>query len=628
MSYDPTVRMMSPYASQGAAKSPSMPGRAGAAPFRLVRYFSIASITAFAFVAAVLILNETTQGAFFEDVQKKQASFFGDVQKGFVSQQDESARRDLVATYESGNVTLTSMMSNTMWAKDFAPLAVKAQIIPIDHCRALADEKDKNGRTVPGPEKKTCFAEVGKLIMAMPEFRAVDAKVFDVMKKTAVVKIKVFDLRGVTVYSSEHKQVGEDKASNGGWKSAMAGKPASELSHRDKFSAFEGVIEDRDMISSYLPVLGSAEQQLVGVFEVYSDMTPLLAQIKATAAQTAKTAKSNTEKVDAAASANTKEMKDDSTLGMLIVFGLLGVLFAALYFVVRRADRIIKSQNHEREHVQQQLGQNEKMAALGQMVAGVAHQLNTPLAFSRSNVTLVHDQLAEFDAPLRVASKLTALVRSTTGNQVTLNMGRARDHVAGLEVDPDDLETMRAMLKDVLNGIEQMSELVVNMRNFTRLDRTAIGEVDLNHGLKTVVYMAKSVVPNRIRLVEEYGELPPMVCNPSQLNQVFLNMITNASQAMAEEGTITVRTGHARGWVKIEIADTGAGIPPDVLPRIFESLYTTKPPGEGTGLGLSIAMDIVHAHGGDIQVHTEVGRGTTFEINLPVRSAAEMPKAA
>ena len=628
MSYDPTVRMMSPYASQGAAKSPSMPGRAGAAPFRLVRYFSIASITAFAFVAAVLILNETTQGAFFEDVQKKQASFFGDVQKGFVSQQDESARRDLVATYESGNVTLTSMMSNTMWAKDFAPLAVKAQIIPIDHCRALADEKDKNGRTVPGPEKKTCFAEVGKLIMAMPEFRAVDAKVFDVMKKTAVVKIKVFDLRGVTVYSSEHKQVGEDKASNGGWKSAMAGKPASELSHRDKFSAFEGVIEDRDMISSYLPVLGSAEQQLVGVFEVYSDVTPLLAQIKATAAQTAKTAKSNTEKVDAAASANTKEMKDDSTLGMLIVFGLLGVLFAALYFVVRRADRIIKSQNHEREHVQQQLGQNEKMAALGQMVAGVAHQLNTPLAFSRSNVTLVHDQLAEFDAPLRVASKLTALVRSTTGNQVTLNMGRARDHVAGLEVDPDDLETMRAMLKDVLNGIEQMSELVVNMRNFTRLDRTAIGEVDLNHGLKTVVYMAKSVIPNRIRLVEEYGELPPMVCNPSQLNQVFLNMITNASQAMAEEGTITVRTGHARGWVKIEIADTGAGIPPDVLPRIFESLYTTKPPGEGTGLGLSIAMDIVHAHGGDIQVHTEVGRGTTFEINLPVRSAAEMPKAA
>ena len=245
------------------SKAPSMPPRGTALPFRLLRYFSIASVTSFAVVAAALILNASSQGAFFEDVQRKQASFFADVQKGFVRQQGEAARRDLVATYESGNVTLTSMMSNTMWAKDFAPLAVAAQLVSIEPCRALADPKEKDARTAPGPETKACLAQVGARLRALPEFRAVDARVFDVMRKTAVVKIKVFDLRGLTIYSSDHSQVGDDKASNGGWKSAMAGTPVSELSHRDKFSAFEGVIEDRDMVSSYLPVLDPVSQQVV-----------------------------------------------------------------------------------------------------------------------------------------------------------------------------------------------------------------------------------------------------------------------------------------------------------------------------------------------------------------------------
>ena len=615
MPHDATPAQM-PATPVTASAAPPSPARA-ASGFRLVRYFSVASLVAFGVVAAAFVAHEVGQGEFFAGVQSRQAAFFGEVQKGFVRQQDEAARRDLVSTYETGNVTLANMLSNTLWAKDFAPLVAKAQRIPIDGCRAL-----------PEAPRKACFAEVGERLKALPEFRAVDARIFDVMSKSSVVKIKVFDLRGLTVYSSEHKQVGEDKASNGGWKSAIAGKPASELTHRDKFSAFEATIEDRDVISSYLPVRDGAGGSLVGVFEVYSDVTPLLAQIKTTSEQTAKAAQANLARVNQAAEANAKEMADDSVQGMVVVFGLLAALFAVLFFVVRRADRLIGLQAREREQVQQQLGQSEKMAALGQMVAGVAHQLNTPLAFSHSNVTLVRDQLDEFDTPLKVASKLAQVVRSAPEGHVTLDLGRSRETVAALPDTHGDLDTMRAMLHDVLSGIEQMSELVVNMRNFTRLDRTATGEVDVNHGLKTVVYMARSVIPNRVNVVEAYEELPPTVCNPSQLNQVFLNLINNAAQAIPGEGTITVRSGLDRGEIRVEIEDTGTGIPSDVLPHIFESLYTTKPPGEGTGLGLSIALDIVRAHGGEIRVRTAPGRGTTFEIRLPVRSAAALAQAA
>ena len=600
----------------------------GAAPFRLVRYFSIASVIAFAVVAAALFVHETRQGSFFEEVQGRQAAFFGDVQKGFVRQQDEAARRDLVATYESGNVTLTRMLSNTLWAKEFAPLVARSQQIPIDHCRALADETDKNGRAAPSAAKKACFAEVGARVMALAEFRAVDAKMFDVMRKSSVVKVKVFDLRGLTVYSSEARQVGEDKASNGGWKSAVAGKPASELTHRDKFSAFEGVIEDRDVISSYLPVLDPAAQQVVGVFEVYSDVTPLLAQIKATAGETARAARANMDKVDAEAAANARVMKDDSTLGMLVVFGMLAALFAVLYLVVRRAGRIIAAQASDRSHMQQQLGQSEKMSALGQMVAGVAHQLNTPLAFSHSNVSLVIERLASLETPLRVASRLTQLVRSTSGDSIVLNMGRSRDQVAAIEASPQDLETMGEMLRDVLGGIGQMSQLVQNMRDFTRLDRSTVAEVDVNQGLRTVLYMAKSVVPTRVQIVEDLGPLPPIVCNASQLNQVFLNLINNGVQAIEGLGTVTVSSRHEGEWIAIRIADTGSGIPAEVLPHIFEDFYTTKPAGEGTGLGLPIALEIARAHGGDIQVQTWVGKSTVFTVLLPVSQQGRLAEAA
>ncbi|HET9652640.1 MAG TPA: sensor histidine kinase, partial [Usitatibacter sp.] len=275
---------------------------------------------------------------------------------------------------------------------------------------------------------------------------------------------------------------------------------------------------------------------------------------------------------------------DAQALGAEVV--LLAVLFVALWLVARRADQALRDEARSRALMQRQLGQSEKMVALGQMVAGVARQLNTPLAVSQSNVGVALERLRRFD--------------------------------------PRDVPTLRQMLEDVHAGVREMSRLVAQMREFTRTEAAGGGEADvnLNQGLAIVVDMARSVMRSDVRVVEEYGELPPVRGNASQLNQVFLNLVTNAAQAIDGPGRVTVRTAAHGDKVRIDVTDTGSGIAPEALPHIFDTFFTTKPRGIGTGLGLAIALDIVRAHGGDILVETEQGFGTRFTVVLPVRASA------
>jgi two-component system NtrC family sensor kinase len=593
--------------------------------FRLVRYFSLTALALFVVVAIALTYFERDQGRFFQDVQQRQNAFFKKIQDGFAVQQDTAARRDLLSIHEAGNVNLTRLFANTLWENDFAPFVAKTQAISVDRCSAMADVIDpKDGKMKPPGEKKACYADVGKQIAAFQEFPALNAKVFGAMKKTTVFKIKVFDLRGVTVYSSEIGQMGEDKSNNAGWKgAAIDGKPTSELTFRDKFSAFEGVVEKRDLISSYLPVLAPGSEKIVGVFEVYSDVTPFLDQIKATSAQIRKSSNDYQSQVEAVAAENQDKVDASGLTTLLIVLGLLAVLFGALYAIVSRADHILVQQENEREHVQQQLAQAEKMASLGQMVAGVAHQLNTPLAFSHNNVSMVIDALNSFRTPLKVAGKLVSLVRDTDADSVNLNVAKSRAQIAEIDEDDLDVEMPVEMLGDTLRGIEQMRELVENLRDFTRLDRSKTAEFDINKGLHNVVYIARSVIPTHIEVVEDYGSLPKIECNASQLNQVFLNLINNAAQAIVtEQGTVTVRSYMEGNRIRVDVTDTGTGIAPDILPHIFENYYTTKTASEGTGLGLPIARSIVQEHGGELTVSTEPGKGSTFSVFLPIAQAA------
>jgi signal transduction histidine kinase len=259
-----------------------------------------------------------------------------------------------------------------------------------------------------------------------------------------------------------------------------------------------------------------------------------------------------------------------------------------------------------------------KLAALGQMVAGVAHEINTPLGFVKSNVEVVNDLLGEYeplaqnlvqgvDATLAARPVLPAPVREA--------LVRARDSLA----QHSGLRDARELLSDSVEGIASISNLVSNLKGFARVDRDGMDQVDINEALRSALIVAAHQLRDRVRVVTDFGELPKVQCMPSQVNQVFLNLITNAAQAMPEErGTLTVRTRALDGAVEIAVTDTGSGIPDEVLPKIFDPFFTTKAVGEGTGLGLSIVHKIIKAHGGSIHVRTALGKGTTFTITLPV----------
>jgi len=331
-----------------------------AAGFRLVRYFTVASLGAFAVVAVALWYLERMGDDFFEQVLQEQSLFFKQAQDGFTKQHDTATRGYLLSVHEAGSFNLTRLFANALWEKDFAPFVAKAQRIPVDRCRAIADVKDGAGKTVQPAEKQTCYAGIGKQIMAFPEFRALDAKVFVMMEKSTVFKIKVFDLRGITVYSSEHNQIGEDKIGDAGWESAVAGKPVSELTHRGKFSAFEGVVENRNLISTYLPMLAPGGKKIVGVFETYSDVTSVLDQINAASTQIGKQGAENQAQVERAAAANETKANENVNRLFAIILGLLALLYCALFLIVRNGQRIIDKEKVERERAEALLQRSEQ----------------------------------------------------------------------------------------------------------------------------------------------------------------------------------------------------------------------------------------------------------------------------
>ena len=330
-----------------------------ASSFRLVRYFTLASLAAFVLVAAPLVYLGEKGGEFFEQVLHEQSTFFARVQESYAKRQDETALRDLMSIHEAGNINLTQLFSNALWEKNFAPLVAKAQQLPVAHCRAIAGVKNAEGKMVPPADKKACYAEIGKRIRAFPEFRVIDAKVFDTMKKSTVFKIKVYDLRGITVYSSEHVQIGDDKFDNPGWQAAANGAPASALTHRDKLNAFEGVVMDRDLIEIYVPATVPGTDRIVGVFEIYSDVTPFLERIKRTSAQIRKASTENLAQLERAAVESGAKASKYAAQGLAIVFGLLALLYGALFLIVRNGQRLIDREMAERLQAEAALSASE-----------------------------------------------------------------------------------------------------------------------------------------------------------------------------------------------------------------------------------------------------------------------------
>ena len=282
--------------------------------------------------------------------------------------------------------------------------------------------------------------------------------------------------------------------------------------------------------------------------------------------------------------------------------------------------------NAELKESHMALVQSEKMSALGQMVAGIAHEINTPLAYVKGTLSVLAEQFSPLRELAKHAYQFTRVVSAPNADKQLVN--REWGHVTRLSAEVEEhkvMDELGTLLKDGLHGIDEISEIVLNLKNFSRLDRAKVTEFSVQDGLDSTLLLAKNLLKNSVQIVKEYVAVPKISCSPSQINQVFLNIITNAVHAMPESrkesAVITLRTSReGDDMVRIEIQDNGAGIPKDVLPKIFDPFFTTKEIGKGTGMGLSISYKIIQEHGGKIVVDTEEGMGTVFSILLPVRT--------
>lgn len=266
------------------------------------------------------------------------------------------------------------------------------------------------------------------------------------------------------------------------------------------------------------------------------------------------------------------------------------------------------------ERTQGQLLQSEKMAAVGQLAAGVAHEINNPIGFVSSNMGSLANYVGQLFEAIEVTQQLM--------HQLPAAQREAIEHVLK-KIDIDYLrQDIPELLRESKEGLLRVKGIVSDLRDFSHIDEGKWLPTDLNRALESALNMASNEIKYKAEVEKYLSELPSVLCIPSQINQVFVNLLVNAAQAMQSQGKITLRTGVAQANIWVEISDSGCGMPADVQKRIFEPFYTTKPVGKGTGLGLSITWEIIQRHHGQIEVRSQPGEGTTFRITLPQQQPA------
>lgn len=527
--------------------------------FQLLKRFSLVSLSSFAIATGLL------------------AGFYR-----------HRAVQSLVIAAEENNVVLTQVFANTVWP-EYGTFLSSTQ--------ALSDEE-----LAAHPTTERLYQDI------LAKFEGVH-----------VAKVKVFDLQGRTVFSSDLSQIGADKSQSQGFLAAISGSVVSQLGHRDTFQALQTTLTDRHLLSSYVPIYAEgSEQEILGVFELYTDVTPLVTHISQT--------------------------QRSIILGSVLI---LAVLFIILLVFVQRADRLLKQQYHllqksegryrrqadeleqalaELRQTQAQMLQSEKMSSLGQLVAGVAHEINNPVSFIHGNIGHARNYIEDLLGLVAVYERHYP----------------QPENAIQAEAKAIDLEFIRDDLPKTLNsmqvGSDRIREIVVSLRNFSRLDEAEIKAVDIHNGIDSTLIilnhrLAADAERSKIQVVKNYASLPKIQCFAGLLNQVFMNILSNAIDALDEKshqqtpkerqdqpGQITIRTALVRdGWVGIEIADNGLGISPEIEAKIFNPFFTTKPIGKGTGMGMSISYKIItERHGGSLTYASTPGQGTQFRIQIPI----------
>lgn len=303
--------------------------------------------------------------------------------------------------------------------------------------------------------------------------------------------------------------------------------------------------------------------------------------------------------------------------------GQLGAAFNIMSRVIAERIQELEDLNRTLElRIQDEVGKNrekdsymlqqDKMASIGQLAAGVAHEINNPMGFIISNLGTLKEYSEALSRYVESSAKLIP------PDSVQAAQIKALQEQLDLAYIIDD---MAPLLKESLEGADRVKQIVHGLKDFARMDDTTIREADLNQCINSTVNIVRNELKYVADLDLKLGAIPPVVCNPQQINQVIANLLVNAAQAIEGHGVITVITYEESDWVVLEVADTGQGMTPEVIKRVFDPFYTTKPVGKGTGLGLTISYDMVRKNGGEISVESTPGSGTCFTVRLPVLPA-------
>ncbi|MCG8436360.1 MAG: ATP-binding protein [Gammaproteobacteria bacterium] len=269
------------------------------------------------------------------------------------------------------------------------------------------------------------------------------------------------------------------------------------------------------------------------------------------------------------------------------------------------------------QSAQVQLVHSEKMASVGQLAAGVAHEINNPVGFVMSNLGSLEKYVASLKRIIEKQDELVQAVTNGNGKDFTALAGEVE------EVKEEEdleflLEDVEQLIKESKEGAVRVKDIVQGLKSFSRVDEEELKEMDINEGIESTLKVVWNELKYKCEVEKELGDLPPIHCNAGQVNQVIMNLLVNAGQAIEERGKISIATFVDGADAVIRISDSGCGIPEENLSTIFNPFFTTKDVGAGTGLGLSISYGIIQKHNGSIDVQSVVGEGTTFTIRLPL----------